>query len=218
MNAAEFNALYEVGVPVFAYPGARPENDRSARRLVTRTRSEATVLGGHTDVVWVDGHSACIALTHVDVVSEDEYLAAVVAEQGALPVPAGDAPKRDAEDELTGARLSLWEEEQTTARLRLAWRSARRRARAYGEGILRHVADRDYWKDQCRQAQARVAELEALTPATIQTCRKCGAGYTYGEPCSTCEFRARMAAEGEHYAAVHHTYLVGRDLPETGGV
>lgn len=43
--------------------------------------------------------------------------------------------------------------------------------------------------------RARVAELEALTPASVQTCRKCGAGYTYGEPCSTCEFRARVAAE-----------------------
>lgn len=40
-----------------------------------------------------------------------------------------------------------------------------------------------------------VAELEALKPAPIQTCRKCGAGYTYGQPCSACEFKARMAAE-----------------------
>ncbi|MEU1663651.1 hypothetical protein ABZ547_08545 [Streptomyces sparsogenes] len=66
MNAEHFNARYPVGTPVMAYPGARPENDRNATRLVTRTRSRATVLGGHTDVVWVDGHSACIALTHID--------------------------------------------------------------------------------------------------------------------------------------------------------
>ncbi|MFF7142301.1 hypothetical protein ACFZB5_13765 [Streptomyces nodosus] len=46
-------------------------------------------------------------------------------------------------------------------------------------------------------AEARVAELEALKPAPIQTCRACGAGYTHGRPCSTCEFRARMAAETE---------------------
>ena len=69
----------------------------------------------------------------------------------------------------------------------------------------------------------RIAELEALTPARVQTCRVCGAGYTYGEPCSSCEFRTRMAAElqarglgGEHEAAVHHSYRVGRDLPEGG--
>ncbi|MFJ8345085.1 hypothetical protein ACIQ9J_01655 [Streptomyces sp. NPDC094153] len=43
----------------------------------------------------------------------------------------------------------------------------------------------------------RVAELEALKPAPIQTCRTCGAGYTYGQRCSTCEFNTRMAAETE---------------------
>lgn len=80
MNAAEFNALYEVGVPVFAYPGCRPEDMPNDRRLVTRTRSKASVLGGHTDVVWVDDHSACIALSHIDVVSEDEWKAAKTAE------------------------------------------------------------------------------------------------------------------------------------------
>lgn len=61
-----FNARYPVGTPVLAYPGFRPEDDRNATRLVTRTRSVATVLSGHTAVVWVDGHSACIALTHID--------------------------------------------------------------------------------------------------------------------------------------------------------
>lgn len=66
MNVEEWNARYPVGTPVFAYPGARPEDDPSGERLLTRTRSKAEVLGGHTDVVWVDGHGACIALTHVD--------------------------------------------------------------------------------------------------------------------------------------------------------
>lgn len=78
--------------------------------------------------------------------------------------------------------------------------------------------------EQLRVDRDRIAELEALTPARVQTCRVCGAGYTYGEPCSSCEFRKRMAAElqargldGEHYASVHHDYRVGHDLPETGG-
>lgn len=97
MNANSFNAAYPVGTPVFAYPGARPEDIPSARRLVTRTRSRASVLGGHTDVVWVDGHSACIALSHVDVVPEAEWEAAKTAEavaaQGALPMPVGDQPQ-----------------------------------------------------------------------------------------------------------------------------
>ena len=101
MNADTFNALHPVGTLVFAYPGARPEDFPKATRLVTRTRSKASVLGGHTDVVWVDGHSACIALSHVDVVSEDEWKAAqtaeAVTEYGALPMPAGPTRLSDAE-------------------------------------------------------------------------------------------------------------------------
>lgn len=62
----QWNARYPIGTPVTAYPGARPEDDPTGERLTTRTRSEAQILGGHTAVVWVDGHGACIALTHVD--------------------------------------------------------------------------------------------------------------------------------------------------------
>ena len=60
--------------------------------------------------------------------------------------------------------------------------------------------------EELGRLRARVAELEALKPAAIQTCRKCGAGYTYGEPCSTCLFQARMAAETQALRE-----------PETGG-
>jgi hypothetical protein len=94
VNAAEFNARYPVGTPVVAYPGCRPEDDANDERLVTRTRSKAEVLGGHTDVVWVDGHDACIALTHIDVVTDTEPitdLATAVEVMGALPMPAGPA-------------------------------------------------------------------------------------------------------------------------------
>ena len=110
MNAAEFNALYEVGIPVFAYPGARPEDFPNARRIVTKTRSRASVLGGHTDVVWVEDHSACIALSHVDVITEDEYKAAkqaaAVAALGALPVPAGSRPEPMTPRQLAEVRKS----------------------------------------------------------------------------------------------------------------
>lgn len=54
--------------------------------------------------------------------------------------------------------------------------------------------------------RARVAELEALTPAPIQTCRVCGAGYDLGQPCRTCQFKAQMAA-----AIADH---LGRNPPE----
>lgn len=62
---------------------------------------------------------------------------------------------------------------------------------------------------------ARVAELEALTPARHQTCRVCGAGYVFGEPCAQCVFRARMAAESQ--ARVRLPRRLSHDLPETGG-
>lgn len=64
-TVARWNRLHPVGTPVVAYPGCRPE-DGPDEHLVTRTRSKAEVLGGHTAVVWVEGHGACIALTHVD--------------------------------------------------------------------------------------------------------------------------------------------------------
>ncbi|MFJ3601838.1 hypothetical protein ACIPVA_03485 [Streptomyces anulatus] len=66
LTAAQWNAQYPVGSAVAAYPGCRPEDDPNGERLVTRTRSKAETLGGHTPVVWVDGHGACISLTHVD--------------------------------------------------------------------------------------------------------------------------------------------------------
>ncbi|GGT43651.1 hypothetical protein [Streptomyces purpureus] len=74
-----------------------------------------------------------------------------------------------------------------------------------------------------RVQRDRITGLEALTPAPIQTCRTCGAGYTYGQPCSTCEFQARMATElaarqrqqeDPHDGPNHHDYALGRDLPE----
>lgn len=70
LTAEQFNALHPIGTPVVAYPGLRPEDDPNAPRIETTTRSRAQVLGGHTDVVWVHGHGACIALTHIDVVTE----------------------------------------------------------------------------------------------------------------------------------------------------
>lgn len=46
-----------------------PAADRSTTPTtrIETTTPRATALGGHTDVVWVDGHRACIALTHIDV-------------------------------------------------------------------------------------------------------------------------------------------------------
>lgn len=72
MTPAEFNAYYPVGTPVVAYPGCRPEHDRHATRIETRTRTEAWMGGGHTPVVMVEDHGAWISLTHIDVIDGGE--------------------------------------------------------------------------------------------------------------------------------------------------
>ncbi|MFF9309998.1 hypothetical protein ACF1BS_03715 [Streptomyces sp. NPDC014748] len=138
-----FNARYPVGTPVFAYPGCRPEDDRKATRLVTRTRSKATVLSGHTDVVWVDGHRACIALTHVDPVSEDVWEgtreAEKPAEPKASPASARLSPEREAEIaelrarvaelEVGREKLLRWHREDHEQITKLVAQRERRRAR-----------------------------------------------------------------------------------------
>ncbi|MGW5173209.1 hypothetical protein ACWERY_02425 [Streptomyces sp. NPDC004082] len=104
MNADQFNALYPIGTPVFAYPGSRPEDDSSARRIVTRTRTKAQTSASGHPVVWVEGEGAYLRLTHVDPVSESVWqaaqeaeTAAAVAEQGALPVPVGETAEDPAD-------------------------------------------------------------------------------------------------------------------------
>jgi hypothetical protein len=88
MNAEQWNARYPVGTPVFAYPGARPEDIPNARRLVTRTRTAAQVSCSGDPVVWVEGEGAYIALTHVDPVSESVWQAAREADATAAVVAA----------------------------------------------------------------------------------------------------------------------------------
>lgn len=51
-------------------------------------------------------------------------------------------------------------------RYRTAWRSARERAQAYGEGILRVVKDREQCQEWLRQAEERAAVPSAAAPPT----------------------------------------------------
>lgn len=60
-----WNLTYPEGQPVRYWTGAREGAGRKGR-----TRSAASVLGGHTAVVWVTGHGACVALTHVKPIPE----------------------------------------------------------------------------------------------------------------------------------------------------
>ncbi|GAA4823785.1 hypothetical protein [Streptomyces ziwulingensis] len=151
MNAETFNRLYPVGTLVFAYPGARPEDIPSARRLVTRTRTKAQVSASGDPVVWVEGEGAYIALTHVDPVAKDAWEKAktdeAVAGQGALPMPVG-TQEREAE---AAARRRITD---------LLWWSVpsgdNAEAKAIAQGML------DVFTDAVRATQnAELAKLRA---------------------------------------------------------
>ncbi|MEY9839560.1 hypothetical protein ABH941_004822 [Streptacidiphilus sp. EB103A] len=68
VDVEQWNRLYPVGTTVAAYPGARHEDPAyrcGGVRLDTRTRARAWQAHGRA-VVMVEGHSAWIALSHVD--------------------------------------------------------------------------------------------------------------------------------------------------------
>lgn len=64
------------------------------------------------------------------------------------------------------AERFIWQERGD--RYRLAWQSARQRAQAYGEGILRHVADRDAYKGWMEEQGERANRAEQEL-ATVRT-------------------------------------------------
>lgn len=81
-----WNATYPVGQAVRYSAGFR-EGATSRGR----TRSRATLLGGHTAVVWVEGYSGCIALSHVQAVTS-EVDRPKAAEAGQLSGTTGEGP------------------------------------------------------------------------------------------------------------------------------
>lgn len=56
-----FNASHPVGTEVRFWTGLREGEGK-----MSKTRTAASVLGGHTAVVWVEDHGACIALSHIE--------------------------------------------------------------------------------------------------------------------------------------------------------
>ena len=60
-QCALWNQSYPVGTEVI-------RTDDAGKELLTRTRSEAQVLGGHSAVIWIDGVSGCYALDRVKAV------------------------------------------------------------------------------------------------------------------------------------------------------
>ncbi|MEU4513119.1 hypothetical protein AB0G05_26795 [Nonomuraea wenchangensis] len=67
----EWNAAYQVGQPARYWTGFR-DGPLAGVPKFGRTRTRAQLMGGHTAVVWVTGESSCIALSHVDAISESE--------------------------------------------------------------------------------------------------------------------------------------------------
>ncbi|MFI9340020.1 hypothetical protein ACIG0D_01890 [Streptomyces sp. NPDC052773] len=94
----------------------------------------------------------------------------IVGSAYALPVPVGPEPRTldVVEDELTGARLSLWEEEQAYERLRVALESAkrgRREARARVAELEARLAEYERPADEDPIAYALTGKAEAAAPA-----------------------------------------------------
>lgn len=67
-EAAAFNAAHPIGTLVRYWRMDRVGEPSGQGE----TYWQATVLGNHTAVAWIDGCSGCIALTHVQVVEEEK--------------------------------------------------------------------------------------------------------------------------------------------------
>lgn len=139
-----------------------------------------------------------------------------------------------AHNDLTGANLSLWEEEQENARIRLALKSAKRGRRWLRISLKFAEASREGWRRSCIKAErerdealARVAELEAAAEEK----RRTGIRSSYSELIAQAEQdrdyegaaivaqrlrdrEAVWAREDPHDSPLHHEYRIGRDLPE----
>lgn len=59
-KVSTFNIYHPVGTPVRYWTGAL-----EGEGVESKTTTPAQLLGGHTAVVWVEGHAACVALSHV---------------------------------------------------------------------------------------------------------------------------------------------------------
>lgn len=79
--AEAWNRAHDVGIPVRYWPGLH-EGDG----IESTTRSLATVLGGHTAVVWVEGRPDCIALSHVEPKVEPRVTCATCGGHGYDPI------------------------------------------------------------------------------------------------------------------------------------
>lgn len=64
----EWNADHPIGTPIRFWPLSRGEDPV----YHGRTRSEAWLLGGHSAVVLTTNYSGAVALSHVEVITEEQ--------------------------------------------------------------------------------------------------------------------------------------------------
>lgn len=133
-------------------------------------------------------------------------------------------------DDLTGANLSLWEEEQAYKWLRTAMLAVQRDRR----NLRARVAELEAATDGCScppvdhphqvgcpldgVSQGVVPEESARLFPTVGRLREVPSGETDPGRRAAWRMLAQDVADGEHYPFAHHDYRVGHDLPETGGV
>lgn len=85
--ARAFNDAHPIGTPVRYWKGVREGAGK-----VSTTRTVAQLLGGHTAVVWLNGVSGCIALTHIQPVDVAELDAAIEAAEATAAVVTVELP------------------------------------------------------------------------------------------------------------------------------
>ncbi len=132
--------------------------------------------------------------------AEDTAVLPAPTDQAAAEADADTVANRAAQV-ITTMGAEIRELKRSRDRYRTAWLSARQRAQAYGEGILRLVADRDWWKGQAHTVQARAETAdraavleETATALEAQTCEcGCRRGAEFIRQCAA-ELR-RMADE-----------------------
>jgi hypothetical protein len=60
--ASKFNERFPIGTTVRYWTGVRGQG----LGKISKTRTEAQVIGGHTAVVWLEDQTGCVALSHVE--------------------------------------------------------------------------------------------------------------------------------------------------------
>lgn len=127
----DFNQVAPVGTPVryysVLYDGEKPD---PAKACVTKTRSAAWLMGGHSPVVLVDGVSGGVALTHVELIDDCPSLVRVGAD--VIGFTAGEPPTiNGVKIEHTGLRDELFDDvasqfEKLEQPLSMGWMQSRK--------------------------------------------------------------------------------------------